>query len=1136
ETLLSAAILEVNTSALNLSGPALNVLTPDVGGTYNPYATGAPVTIYATGIRNAFTLFFDNTGQLWAPANGSSSGGNTPAGGGAPALTNVQQVEEDQLFKVVKGAYYGHPDPARNQFVLDQGNPSSGAIAGLAFTAYPAGTASDPNYHLPNYIFGLHSSPDGMIEYEGSAFNGTLAGKFLVAEYSGPDDIAVLSVDSTDNIIGGLVSTAQGIGAEHGVSGLFDLNSPVSLVEDNNTGFIYVSELGANKITLLEPSSVAQQITPSATNLAFNTIATGNPGAAASRTETVTITNTGADQLTFSSIGIINDPNAAPAASTFTITNSSSIPTSLNSVGVAFTFQITYTASLVGLQSAILQIKSNDPVTPTLDITLHGIGTAGQYGSLEPSLVQVLRAFNIPTIVGAGPDDANINTVPYPITPDASSQEVDMQRMVAATSGPVTITPLASFSTATSPVSDIGYYTPGNPSATTQLFDIAMADSQTLNPTAVGSTSFNPGTTPFGLYALFPGVSTPNSAPDQHYSEDSLNTPLDPNNPRKIRFFPYETSDGTVVPNTFVFAVEDYNDATVYNSFVNFVGIISNVAGAPPVPANLTVASNNSAGVTLTWDASPGATSYNLQRMAPGSSTFTTVATGLTTPTYTDTDVADGATYEYEVQAVNAVDDSAFSTAVSVMRQTGTVTSMVPDPPTNLQVTSHTSTGVGLSWTAASTATSYVVERSSTGAGGFSEIATGITTTTYADSNVVQGETYQYEIFSQNDAGLSNTPSGVVSATIPPPPQTLSVTVGKGSNKSVQFFDDAGTLTTIKLNGMGTATVNFGATTISQASGKTGVVVSGTDITLASISTTGTGIGNSVLAITTRGGPNSISVGSITIDASLNAINAPTTALVGPLSVTGSINRLSLGSVNGSTVNVGGGVGTLKIPSVTGLALTSAGAIKNINATTWMSSQPINAPSIGTITINGTAQLDLATAAVRAIHVKGVLQNSTFALSGGGIQDLAMLSAGAISNTDIDAAGNLGSITAGALDNSQILAGTGISAATAFPPVSAFPAAATIAAVHLKKIKGAMSMVNSSIAASRINTLALANVQFSNNGVSFGVEANAIASLSSVNSANGKPFTLTKLTSADVVTTELSAKGVSAQDFKIDIV
>ena len=283
ETLLSAAILEVNTAALNLSGPALNVLTPDVGGTYNPYAAGAPLTIYATGIRNAFPLFFDDTGQLWAAVNGSSAGGNTPAfsstnasqingnridtgkpyaGPAVPALTNVQQTEEDVLDKIVQGGYYGHPDPARGEFVLDDGNPTTGGIPGLAFTGYAVGTNPDPNYHLPNFIFGLHNSPDAMIEYTGGAdpFGGALDNKFLIGEYSAGDDIAVVARTAGDNVA---TDANDNVIADRSISGFRDFTNPLAIVENPATGFLYVSELGADKITLLKPASVVPQISAS---------------------------------------------------------------------------------------------------------------------------------------------------------------------------------------------------------------------------------------------------------------------------------------------------------------------------------------------------------------------------------------------------------------------------------------------------------------------------------------------------------------------------------------------------------------------------------------------------------------------------------------------------------------------------------------------------------------------------------------------------------------------------------------------------------------------------------------------------------------------------------------------------------
>lgn len=357
-------------------------------------------------------------------------------------------------------------------------------------------------------------------------------------------------------------------------------------------------------------------VTTSAVNnaVAFNTIAQGNSGAGPSRTETATITDSGTAPLTFAggAFSIINDPSTTAAASDFAITNSGSLPASL-APGASFTIDLQYTATAVGLQSALLQIQSNDPANPTLDVNLHGIGTAGQFGTLEPSLVQVLLAQNIPTIVGAGPNDANVNTQAYPINPDASSQEVPMQRLVVATAGePVTITPLASFSAATPAVSRIGYYTPGNPSALNEAFYIGQGDAQTVDPTALGANSFNPGSAPFSLYGIFPGTTIPSGQLDIHYSEDAFNTGST-DGLRKIRFFPMETASGTVVPNSYVFAIEDF-DSSTFNSFINFVGIISNVQPAPnatmgSVPSN--TAANN-----------PPTMGINLNQTSPGSTTL----------------------------------------------------------------------------------------------------------------------------------------------------------------------------------------------------------------------------------------------------------------------------------------------------------------------------------------------------------------------------------------------------------------------------------------------------------------------------------------------------------------------------------
>src|SRR6185437_6001582 len=240
---------------LNLSGAALNVKTIDAGGTYNPYAAGAPLIIYATGVRNAFSLIFTANGNLLAVNNGSSAGGNAPAfsatnttqingrridtgqpynGPNIPGITNVTTTERDYLYNIKQGGYYGHPNPTRGEYVLDGGNPSTGAVADEVFSQYPIGTKPDANYRGAAWDFGPHVSPDGIIEYQDKTFGGALQGALLVTEYSAGSDIVALSRDANGNIVN----------ETKGISGLTNLNNPVSLVENNANGNIYVAELG----------------------------------------------------------------------------------------------------------------------------------------------------------------------------------------------------------------------------------------------------------------------------------------------------------------------------------------------------------------------------------------------------------------------------------------------------------------------------------------------------------------------------------------------------------------------------------------------------------------------------------------------------------------------------------------------------------------------------------------------------------------------------------------------------------------------------------------------------------------------------------------------------------------------------
>ena len=260
EHLLSAAVLRLDLAKLDPAALPLDAKTSE-GGSYDPYAPNAPLTIYASGIRNAYDLLWHSNGELYVPSNGSGAGGNTPtsvngirridgsvyAGPQVPALTNIQQIQKDYLFRVEKGGYYGHPNPTRGEYVMNGGNPTSDEDS-AQLNRYPVGTLPDTNWRGYSFEFARHDSPNGIIEYKGDAFNGALKGKILVLRFIVTRDIMVLEPGGDKKDI---IKATEG----WAVPGFYGFLMPLDLTEDLNTGNIYVSEFGGDgQISLLRPS------------------------------------------------------------------------------------------------------------------------------------------------------------------------------------------------------------------------------------------------------------------------------------------------------------------------------------------------------------------------------------------------------------------------------------------------------------------------------------------------------------------------------------------------------------------------------------------------------------------------------------------------------------------------------------------------------------------------------------------------------------------------------------------------------------------------------------------------------------------------------------------------------------------
>ena len=228
ETPLSAAMLRLDTTA---SGP-IDVST-DGSDPYDPDAPDAPLTVFASGLRNAYDLLFHSNGKLYSADNGSAAGGNSPDDPSTPEDERIENgsTEPDYLFELVEGGYYGHPNATRGEYIRKGGNPTAG-VDEAEVTDYAVGTLPDPDFQGVVYNFGNKRSANGMAEYTSTVFGAALQGTILVAEYSQGDRIVGLKLDDQGNVVQDFV-LATGF------------NNPLDVAVHEPSGNVYVANFGS---------------------------------------------------------------------------------------------------------------------------------------------------------------------------------------------------------------------------------------------------------------------------------------------------------------------------------------------------------------------------------------------------------------------------------------------------------------------------------------------------------------------------------------------------------------------------------------------------------------------------------------------------------------------------------------------------------------------------------------------------------------------------------------------------------------------------------------------------------------------------------------------------------------------------
>jgi fibronectin type 3 domain-containing protein len=168
-------------------------------------------------------------------------------------------------------------------------------------------------------------------------------------------------------------------------------------------------------------------------------------------------------------------------------------------------------------------------------------------------------------------------------------------------------------------------------------------------------------------------------------------------------------------------------------------------ATTPPSPPTGLTGVTGHRRVNLSWNASTGATTYNVYRANAALGPFTQIATGVAAAAYLDTGLTAYSTYFYNVEAVNTEGTSGASSTLSVTP--GLL------PPTGVFAVAVGSV-IQLQWDASTGATGYVVQETLTSGSGYNQVAS-TTSNRHTRSGVATSTDYFYVIRSEDPDGQS---------------------------------------------------------------------------------------------------------------------------------------------------------------------------------------------------------------------------------------------------------------------------------------------------------------------------------------------------------------------------------------------
>ena len=229
------------------------------------------------------------------------------------------------------------------------------------------------------------------------------------------------------------------------------------------------------------------------------------------------------------------------------------------------------------------------------------------------------------------------------------------------------------------------------------------------------------------------------------------------------------TNPGRTPNTTYYYRVRAFN-LTGPSAWSNTASATTPALALPAAPSNLVAVAFSPTQINLGWtDNATNETGFTLQRAT--NATFTAGGTNITLNAvdqiaYNNTGRQPNTTYYYRVRAFNADGVSAWSNTASA-----TTPPSIPAVPAGLTVTASAANSLDINWTYTSNGVpgpiTFQVQRSDTGAGGWTTVANGISATTFTNAGLPANVTRYYRVRAIAPTGTSAYSTPVSGRTLP---------------------------------------------------------------------------------------------------------------------------------------------------------------------------------------------------------------------------------------------------------------------------------------------------------------------------------------------------------------------------------